>query len=204
MEVTNKYFFTALKKVLLWTKTKSLRKGEKTMKNRRLTIVAFLLCATIVVGFGYAALTDVLDITGSADVNQSAAENAFDADIIFTGADVITPAKEGPKPNTASVNADNNDKASFSAYNLQGKDDTAQFKFTIKNNGDVAATVTPSISSNTNEAYFAISSDWNGQPKDLEAGAELTYTVTVTLKSTPTDTISGSFIIELTATSVNP
>ena len=30
---------------------------------------------------------------------------------------------------------------------------------------------------------------------------EITYTVTVTLKKTPTETVAGSFIIELTATS---
>jgi hypothetical protein len=142
---------------------------------------------------GYAALTDVLDITGSADVNKSAAENAYNADIYFTA------AVANQTGNTASVNADNNDKASFTANTLQGKDDTATFTFTITNEGDLDAVVTPSISSNTNEQYFAISSDWAGQAKTLSAGQSLTYTVTVTLKETPTDTISGSFIIELTA-----
>lgn len=163
------------------------------MKNRKRIVVAFLLVAVMLMSVGYAALTDVLDITGSADVNRSAAEDAYNADIYFTA------AVANQTGNTASVNADNNDKASFTANTLKGKDDTATFTFTITNEGDLDASVTPSISSNTNEPYFAISSDWNGQPKTLDAGESLTYMVTVTLLETPTDTISGSFIIELTA-----
>ena len=166
------------------------------MKNRRNLIVAFLLCACLIVGIGYAALTDTLDITGSADVNKSAAEEAFNEDIYFTAA---VANEEG---NTASVNTDNNDKASFTANTLKGKGDKATFTYTITNDGDLDAVVTPSISSNTNTTYFTVYSDWAGQPKTLEAGKTLTYTVTIELLETPTDTISGSCIIELTAVSV--
>lgn len=165
------------------------------MKNRKTVVVAFLLIAAMLLGVGYAALTDVLDITGSADVNQSAAEESFNEDIYFTG------AVANQTGNTASVNADNNDKASFTANTLKGADDTATFTFTIINNGDVDAEVTPSISSNTNPTYFEISSDWAGQTKALGAGQSLTYTVTVKLLQTPTETIAGSFVIELTAVS---
>ncbi len=168
------------------------------MKNRKTVVVAFLLVAAMLLGVGYAALTDVLDITGSADVNRSAAEEAYNEDIHFTAA----VANEAG--NTASVNADNNDKASFTANTLKGKGDKATFTFTITNAGDLSAKVTPSISSNTNETYFKITSDWAGATKDLNAGGDLNYTVTVELLETPTDTISGSFIIELTATTVDP
>ena len=79
------------------------------MKNRKSVIVAFLLVAVMLLGVGYAALTDVLDITGTADVNQSAAEESFNEDIFFSA------AVANESGNTASVNADNNDKASFTA-----------------------------------------------------------------------------------------
>ncbi|MBO5841893.1 MAG: hypothetical protein J6R46_02745, partial [Clostridia bacterium] len=52
---------------------------------------------------------------------------------------------------------------------------------------------------NTEPEWFDISSDWSGATKDLPAGEELTYTVTVVLKKTPTAAITGSFHIELTA-----
>ena len=170
------------------------------MKNRKTVVVAFLLAAVLLLGVGYAALTDTLDITGSADVNQSAAEEAFNEDIYFSAAE----ANEAG--NTASVNADNNDKASFTAATLKGKGDKVTFTFTITNAGDVDATVTPKLNAslgNTNPEYFAISSDWNGEAKTLAAHNEITYTVTVELIKTPTETISGSFLVELTAVSVD-
>lgn len=170
------------------------------MKNRKTIIVAFVLVACMLVGVGYAALSDVLDITGTADVNQSAAEEAFNEDVHFSA------AVANETGNTASVNADNNDKASFTANTLKGANDVATFTFTIVNEGDVDATVTPTLSAtagNTMPEYFAISSDWNGQAKTLAAGQSLTYTVTVKLLKTPTEAISGSFLIELKAVSVD-
>ena len=170
------------------------------MKKRRTLIVTLMLVAALALGIGYAALTDVLDITGSADVNQSAAEEAFNEDIHFTAA---VANEEG---NTASVNSDNNDKASFTINTFKGKDDVATFTFTIKNNGDLDATVTPAIAAtngNTNTEYFEVTSNWAGASKTLAAGQEITYTVTVKLLKTPTDTISGEFNIVLTATADN-
>ena len=176
------------------------QKETKIMKNRRTVVVAFLLCAVMLLGVGYAALSDTLDITGSADVNQSAAEEAFNEDIYFSA------AVANDTGNTASVNADNNDKASFTINTLKGKGDKATFTFTIKNNGDVAADITPKLNAtlgNTNPEYFAVTSDWDGATKTLAAAAEITYTVTVELLKTPTETIAGSFLIELVAVSVD-
>ena len=166
------------------------------MKNRNTIVVAFLLAAVMLLGVGYAALSDTLDITGSADVNQSAAEEAFNEDVYFTA------AVANETGNTASINADNNDKASFTAATLKGKGDKVTFTFTITNEGDVDATVTPKLNAslgNTNPEYFSIESDWEGTAKTLAAHSEITYTLTVELLKTPTETISGSFLVELTA-----
>ena len=166
------------------------------MKNRNTIVVAFLLAAVMLLGVGYAALSDTLDITGSADVNQSAAEEAFNEDICFTA------AVANETGNTASINADNNDKASFTANTLKGKGDKVTFTFTITNAGDVDATVTPKLNAtlgNTNPEYFTITSDWSGAATTLAAHSEISYTLTVELIKTPTETISGSFLVELTA-----
>ena len=170
------------------------------MKNRRNVVVAFLVVAVMLLGIGYAALSDTLDITGSADVNQSAAEEAFNEDIYFSA------AVANETGNTASVNADNNDKASFTAATLKGKGDKVTFTFTITNDGDLDATVTPKLNAtlgNTNTEYFSIESDWDGGSKTLAAHSTITYTITVELLKTPTETISGSFLVELTAVSVD-
>ena len=169
------------------------------MKNRKTVVVAFLLFAVMVLGIGYAAIADVLDIIGSADVTKENAQASFDADVYFTNAAIA----DGNAENTTSINGDNNDKVSFTAKNLKGQGDTAKFTYTIYNGSDVDAVVTPSISSNTSAEYFGLSSDWNAQPKTIKAGQSETYTITVTLLKTPTfediELLSGSFIIELTA-----
>jgi uncharacterized repeat protein (TIGR01451 family) len=165
------------------------------MKSRK-GLISLMLVPVLLLGIGYAALTDTLDITGSADVNQSAAEEAFNEDIYFSAA----VANEAG--NTASVNADNNDKASFTAKTLKGKGDKVTFTFTIKNDGDIAATVTPKLNAalgNTNPDYFSLTSDWDGASKVLGAGESVTYTITVELLKTPTETVAGSFLVELTA-----
>ena len=172
------------------------------MKNRKTVVVAFLLVAVMLLGVGYAALTDTLDITGSADVNISDLEKEFEDDIYFSSAIALGDNTT----NTASVNADNNDKASFSAKELVKKDDKAEFVFTIKNDSAHTVSVTPKLNAtlgNTNTEYFSIVSDWDGSTKTIAPQSEITYKVTVTLIKDPTSAVSGSFLIELVATADN-
>jgi hypothetical protein len=75
------------------------------MKNRKVVVIAFLVIAAMMLGIGYAALTDTLDITGSADVNVSDLEKEFEEDIYFSAA-----VPNNGAPDTASVNADNNNE----------------------------------------------------------------------------------------------
>ena len=171
------------------------------MKNRRIVVVAFLLAAVLLLGVGYAALTDTLDITGSADVDLTGLNAEFEEDIYFSAA----VANEG-SPNTASVNTDNNDKASFSAKSLKAKGEKATFTFTINNDSAHDVVVTPKLNAtlgNTNTEYFKITSDWDGEAKTIPAGTTMTYTVTIELIKDATEAISGSFLVELTAVADN-
>lgn len=173
------------------------------MKKRRSLIISLLLVAALTLGIGYATLTDVLDINGTADVTQLGAQTSFDEDIYFKSA---TATNSGDH---ASVVTDDPDMSTFTANSLQGAGDTAIFTFVIQNDGDLDALVTPSLAAdgNTNTEYFSIVSDWNAQPRTIAAGATANYVVTVTLLKTPTDAIHGAFHIELTATAdevVNP
>ena len=165
------------------------------MKKRRNLIISLLLVAALALGVGYAAVSDVLDINGTVDVSVSAAEEAFNSDIYFVDA---VANEEG---NVASVNADDDDMASFTIFTFKGKDDVATFTFTIENKGDLDAVVTPTLAAdgNTNPEFFDIVSDWAGQPKTIKAGESATYTVTVTLLKTPTEAVHGAFHIELNA-----
>lgn len=164
------------------------------MRNRRMVLAIFLLVAVFCIGSGFAAVSDVLDIQGTANVSQGNAENAFDGHVFFLSA---TPNQAG---DTASIPAGNDDKATFTVNSLTGKDSTAKFTFKIKNNGDLTATVTPRLNSNSNEEYFSVSSNWNGEAQTLAAGAEIEYIVTVTMFKTPTDLQTCNINIELLAT----
>ena len=170
------------------------------MKNRKIVVIAFLVVASLLLGIGYAALTDTLDITGSADVNVSDLEKEYEEDIYFSA------AVANETGNTASVNSDNNDKASFSAKALVKKGDVATFTFTIQNDSAHTVSVQPKLnasSGNTNPEYFSIVSDWDGAAKTIAPNGEITYTLTVTLLKDPTEAVSGSFLIELVATADN-
>ncbi len=167
------------------------------MKNRRIAIGAFFLAVVLCLSVGFALVTDILDIQGVANVNADT--STFDENIYFS--DAVANATG----DTARVNADAaNDKATFTVNSLKSKGDTATFTFTIKNDNEVAALVTPKLASNTNEEYFKVTSDWMvegvSQAKTIDAGTDKTYTITVELLKMPTSTIGTSISIELTAT----
>ncbi len=166
------------------------------MKKRRTLIISLLLVAALTLGIGYAALSDVLDIQGTAEISAGIAEEAFNQDVYFS-------AVTHSSGMTASINADNNDKGSFTATGFSQVGDKVTATFTIKNDSEhYAANVTPKLLQNSNDTFFAISSDWNTTMQTIAAGAEKTITVTVELIKLPTvdeGMTTASFDIELTA-----
>ena len=181
------------------------------MKNRRTIIVAFMLCAIMLLGVGYAAVTSALEINGSAEINAGNVQTAFDNNVFFSDATADTNG------DVAYVDSQDNDIANFKSLNLAEQGNTAKFTFTIQNDSDLEVSVMPVLSySGTPEIqeqakkYFDVYSDWKvGDvviPKTIPAKGNVTYTVTVQLKQTPplaeNTLLSGSFNILLTATSV--
>ena len=176
------------------------------MKKRRTLVVAFVLVAALCLGIGYAAVSTTLDINGSATMLPN---KAFAEQICFTAA---TPLEAG---NTANVNTNNNSKASFTANNLNGIGNKASFTFTVENKGDLAAKLNVTVCNVTagnvtgEDPYFKITTNWEDAVKDIAAADEnsdddtVTVTVTVEVLRTPVNTVSGSFLVELTANSVN-
>ena len=186
------------------------------MKNRRNIIVAFMLCAVMLLGIGYAAVTDALDINGTAEINSGNVQSAFDANIYFSAA-VANQFTTAATPDRAAIDPADPDMASFASYNLAEIGNKATFTFTIQNDSDLDVSVMPVLSySGSAEAqaiaqeYFDVYSDWKVggvvQPKTIGAGQSTTYTITVELKKTPAlgdgGLLSSSFNIKLTATTI--
>lgn len=169
------------------------------MKKRRSLVISILLVAALTLGIGYAALSDVLDIQGTAEISANSAQEAFNQDVYFSD---VTPGRGA----TASINADNNDKASFTATGFSKVGDQVTVTYTIKNDSEhYAADVTPRLLQNSNPDYFGISSDWNSATQRIGAGETKTITVTVTLIKLPTaaeGVTAASFNIELRAETV--
>lgn len=103
------------------------------MKNRRNIIIAFLLCATLLVGVGYAAVADVLDVDGTAEYGIM---GDFDGNIQFTEAYSYQTISD-----SASVSETNKDKVTFTAKSIVTSEDKAYFKFTVVNNNTTDATI---------------------------------------------------------------
>ena len=119
------------------------------MKNRRNIIVAFLLCACLLVGIGYAALTDVMDVTGTTVYNE---DNALDALIYFSEVD------KSHEANNIQIVPGNVDKASFNVASLATIGDYTFFWVTIKNdsNSETAKVSFREYSGNSDTQYYEV------------------------------------------------
>ena len=174
------------------------------MKNRKIVVVSFLLVAVMLLGVGYAALVENLTITGEANVNTTAAQTQYDADIYFKSANV----KEGTggtsgTADKAAPGQVNNDSASFEVYSLARNGESVTFEFVIANEGhtdyDATLSVDPGYPTNTNEAFFKFEYDLGTGV--VPAEGELTVTVKVTLIQDPSENLSAGYTLNLTGTS---
>ncbi len=176
------------------------------MKNRKTILVAFMLVAVMLIGVGYAALTDTFTITGSAEVKTDLSQNEFDEKIYFFSAtaprteDGNTTGTSGVV-DTASVNANDDDKASFSVKSLALKDEYAVFTFVIKNDSEFAATIAIKTNPTNNTGYFDTVVEFP-DGNTISAHGTLTVTITTKLIKNVTEPVTASTSIELTATTV--
>ena len=139
------------------------------MKQRKTVIVAFLLAAVLLLGVGYAALTDTLTIDGSAGVSYDDASEAFDEDIYFSKVISGTGC-------TAEINADP-DTGTITVTDgaLKEVGDEVIATYTIKSDSDLPVTVTRPTINNSNEEYFTVVDSWSGPVlKQLILTAQLT------------------------------
>ena len=178
------------------------------MKNRKRIVVAFMLVAVMLMGVGYAAVTNVLDIQGSVSVSATDAEKEFNEDIYFSGvlnsgALVQSIDASAGLGYTANINTNNNDKAQFTVTGITTSGDDAVITYRIQNDSDHVATVSLKTITNTNDAHFSFDY-YFGSPEVKEAtitaGGYVDVTVKVELIAQLTAASSASFVVELNVT----
>lgn len=176
------------------------------MKNRKIVVVAFLLVAVMLLGVGYAALTDTLTIIGNAHIDIDTANKTFDERVYFSAAEATSSTGTGT---TADVTSFNTDDATYTVNKLAIVNEQSVFTFTITNDSNVDAYVTVNTTklsgdnnpSNSNDTVFSVTYDYpDGQTIESNGGT-ITVVVTVKLLVPVTSATSATFGIELTATS---
>lgn len=177
------------------------------MKNRRNVVIAFLLIAAMILGVGYAALSDTLTINGTATVSKDSAQSVFDEDVKFTNVSAVTyptGISTGAEAiiDTATDNTSDTGKITINDGVLKNTGDEVQVTYTISNVGDLDASVAVPAITNNNKTYFEVTTNWGDAAKNLTAGGTIDVTVTIKLIQTPTtdDAQTATFKIEFTAT----
>ena len=92
------------------------------MKNRKTIVVAFLLVAAMLLGVGYAALTDTLTMDGRVTIDMNQAGVNFDAKVYWSDAEIVLTSS---------------DDINFNLHSLATKDDVVNMVATIQNDSNV-------------------------------------------------------------------
>ena len=184
------------------------------MKKRRFVLLTFLVCAVLVISVGFASLIDSLSVDGTSTTSKEQATQVFDTDVYFTDATALTNG------NTASVNADNNDKVSFTANTLVSAGDKAEFRFEVSNFSSLDATITTTLTANattlTNDegqvttlkdanSYFKVTYQWDTTTVTAATSSNIPgkayLTVTVELLESPEYNTKGDFTLTISVVS---
>lgn len=179
------------------------------MKTKRITFVAFLIAALMMLTIGFAALTDDLFVNGTANIGTTQSSEAFDQKVYFSDAEVVN----GGAGDSASVGTTDPDTASFHVESIGLANQSVTFKFTIKNESTQANAIITIDENNpiiNNTDMFKVEyMDAEGNVLDhedtltCEVSKTVSFLVKVTLKASPLDEVRGVFNINLTATAEN-
>ncbi len=163
------------------------------MKNRRTAIIAFLLCACLAIGAGYATVSDNLVVNGQGNVKAATADD-FNLDIYFTGTPTKTTTGTSGEADEVAIDPADNDTATMTINSLKTVGEVATFTFDIHNAG-----------TETNSAATLLATKTVGDPSlfevmctlgthSLAPGATTTLTVTVRLLRVPAADIADSAV----------
>lgn len=164
------------------------------MKNKKRTyIVVAILLAIVALGIGYAAVANLLEITGNATALPSDGVK-----LEFTGTPTTTGGEGGT---TAAINGSDSKKATCTVV-LKEYNESATCTYTVSNTTSdtsiSAKDVSVEVLDSNKAAWTASSSDYftitsNISSSTIANGATATATVTVTLKK---ENVTGSNITE--------
>lgn len=181
------------------------------MFKRRNGVIAFLVVAVMLLGVGFAALTDTLTINGTGNAQQTALETTFDSYVGFSdyAAGTCTVAAVADKTNVDYATLP--DVVTFEATGFTKIDDQVVAIYTVKNThpdlgANIPATLTATVADKTantgHSNYFSATAVPNVTYL-APNGGEATVTVTLTMIHTPIDTSDVTVSVEFEAEAVD-
>ena len=175
------------------------------MKTKRTAVVAFLLCAIMAIGIGFAAISKNLEINGNANLGMDA--TGFSVEFV----------QDGCTPNdgvSTIVVAEDRTVATFTVNGLKKAGQTVVGTFTIKNTSSEkydAILGNPSVAfgtgTNPYRDYIEVTASAPASTRlsNEGEGSTTTFTVTVTLTKVINDASAQvTFMVLTTATSALP
>ncbi len=188
------------------------------MKNRKVIVTAFLLVAVMLLGVGYAAVSDTLNFGGDATISGDQAQHEFDVDVrISSVSEDMTDwhdySSSGPEIDLADDltvdimgSGDNEqDVVDFQIFSLTDAGEAQVIWFKVVNDSAHDATLYGStITENGTHDYFdaayaIYTADGSATTTVLPAGGEVLVKLTITVKATPTELYQGNFSFVITA-----
>ena len=182
------------------------------MKNRKIAVVAFMLAAVMLLGFGFAQLTDELTVDGHVATDISASQDSFDSGLFFASTTVVrddTVNKAG-----SAIDAEQErDVVTITAKNFTTEGQKVVISVVIKNadTSDFSAKVTPDVGYNVtvnnhadHDPIFAVTWSWSQDAEDnteitLNPGESKEFFVTITLTDVPDAVHTADFTIKFNA-----
>ena len=188
------------------------------MKNRKVIVTAFLLVAVMLLGVGYAAVSDTLNFGGDATISGDQAQHEFDVDVKITAVSEDMADWEDYSSAGAEINRENDfvvdimgsgdnqqDVVDFQIFSLSNAGQYKEFWFKVENESAHDATLIPSdITENGTHDYFEASyeiytADGSATTRVLPANGEVLVKVIISVKATPTELYQGNFSFVITA-----
>lgn len=168
------------------------------MKNKPRFYLVFLLCIGLILGIGYAALTDSLNVNGKATYFAQA---SHDREVKFVGFYNLKHCRVSLDAVGSSAQVD--------AYFTDADADatglcTATVTLIILNNSDEDLKFTNPGDIVCNDTFFDVVSDWT-EDKVIPADTKVEITLTVTAHASALSADHhGTFTVQIPATSVAP
>ncbi len=170
------------------------------MKKRRTLIIALLLVAALCLGIGYAAVTDVLDITGVVEADAKDMEDALDGDVYFSAID-----NSDPKAALSElVGGSPTDNATFMVSGLATPGETVSVTYTITSDYEQDVWVSLITPSNPSNEFISVEYTGVDVGTKMSQGDEIEVIVTATLLKATNENVSLNYGLQLQVANEEP